>query len=546
MRMRTILLALCGFAVFLLQAQENYAYKFRVYLKDKGSHGYTVNEPERFLSPQSIERKKQQNVTIDATDFPLSTEYFNQISQAGGTVVSHSKWFKTMVVELQDSSQIGNISELSFVDSIQYVWRGLKKKKEFQTRPRLASQFCIDLNDKTKTPEMTAPQFVIHNASGLYEAGYSGRGINIAVIDAGFTNVDVIPYFGPNNIIAYKSFVPDGNILSDSDHGTKVFSTMSAVVPGKMMGSSPAANFYLLHSEDVSTEFPVEEDYWIRAVEYADSIGIDLINSSLGYSNFDDEQLNYSHSQLDGKSSLMSLAADMAFDKGMIVVTSAGNEGSKAWEKISVPGDAAKALTVGAIGTDSIIASFSSKGFTADNRLKPDVVSVGRGAITIDKEGKIESSNGTSFSSPFMAGLIAALWSVNPEMNRSDLLDIVKESGDRFHNPDSVYGNGIPDMGAAMTRVLASLNQYEKKYEDDLFAVMSSDNHLDISLKDEKFNPKTYGINLLNQNGRSIGRYIFEENKLSINIDAKLKESNDAVFILFTAPHAQKTIHLKL
>lgn len=532
---------------FSLQAQDVQQYKFRVYLKDKGDIDYSVDNPEKFLSLKAIDRKKRQNVVVDESDFPISPDYFMQLAQAGGEVISYSKWFKTVVMQLNDSAQIGNALNLPFVDSIKYVWKGFVRNKTETIRPRLLHTAPADISNVENIHGLAEKQFVMHNAQNLHKSGFMGKGINVGVIDAGFTNVDVIPFFASNNIVEYKSFVPDGEVLADSDHGTKVFSTISAVVPGKMMGSATASNFYLLHSEDVSTEFPVEEDYWVRAVEYADSVGVDLINSSLGYSNFDDKELSYSHDDLNGLTSIMSQAADMAYDKGMIIVTSAGNEGNKPWEKISVPGDAAKALTVGAVSSDSLIASFSSRGFTADGRLKPDVVSVGRGTMTISKHGNIEPSNGTSFSSPFMTGLIASLWSINPDLDRGELLDIVRESGDRFHNPDSVYGNGIPDIGLSASRVLKTLPLCEGEYEDELFAVSKiGAGRLEFTIKDEKFKPEVYVVSLLDEVGDVVLQQPFPEEGTNVVSLAELVEDNDFFHVVVIAPHWQKTVRFKL
>lgn len=533
--------------VFGLSAQDNQQYKFRVYLKDKGDAGYSVDEPEKFLSPRAIERKREQKVLVDETDFPLSTDYFTQVSQSGAKVVSHSKWFKTIVVQLKDSTQIENIARLPFVDTVRYVWRGVEKPAGGTVRPRLVS---VDCNDKEKSETafgLTAEQFMLHNAKSMYLSGFTGKGIDIAVIDAGFTNVDVIPYFGVNNIVESKSFIPGGSIYSDSDHGTKVFSTISAIVPYKIMGSAPSANFYLLQSEDASTEFPVEEDYWVRAVEYADSIGVDIINSSLGYSSFDDQLLSYTHDILDGKSSLMSMAADKAFKKGMVVVTSAGNEGSKAWQKISVPGDARFVLTVGAVGVDSLIASFSSKGNTADNRLKPDLVSVGKSAVTIGKDGSIDYTNGTSFSSPFLTGLVASLWSANPGMDRVELLKIVTESGDRFHQPDSIYGHGIPDFGIALRRVLSRLETYDESLTEENFSISRNGaDSFSISILQTRFPLKACRVSLLDESGNLVSRHEFESESISVDVASDVLRDNQYIHFLFHFPDTQKTIRFKL
>ena len=522
-------------------------YKFRVYLKDKGKTEFSVSEPEKFLSPQSIDRKKRQQVKIDETDLPISADYFRLITETGGKPVSHSKWFKTMVVEVEDSAQIGNILRLSFVDSAKYVWREIKKDHPAPFRPRLGLTDCLD-SAKLKSPfGITDKQFALHNAQNMALSGFNGKGVNIAVIDAGFVNADVIPYFKDVNITGFKSFAPGEDVFLWSDHGTKVFSTMAVNLPNVMMGSAPAAMYCLLRSEDVLSEFPVEEDYWVRAAEYSDSIGVDVINTSLGYVNFDDETLNYKHENLDGKTSLMTRAADKAYEKGMIVVTSAGNEGTKEWQKISVPADAAYALTVGAVGTDSLIASFSSKGFTADNRVKPDVVSVGRFTKTIGYNGLLGSTNGTSLSSPFLAGLVASLWSINPEINRGEILDIVKKSADKYNRPDSVYGYGIPDFGKAMKEVLAKLKTKEKSVTEKFFSISrTAKNNYLLTLLKPDFTPDAYQVNLLDESGNLISAHQFEKESLTIAIPAEKRKVNRFIHFVFQSPFEQKTVRFKL
>src|SRR5699024_5908236 len=225
---------------------------------------------------------------------------------------------------------------------------------------------------------------------------------DIAVIDAGFTNVDVIPWFTHSFINGYKNFVPDGTIFSSIDHGTKVLSTMALNFPHKFIGSAPQASYLLLRSEDEHSEFPVEEDYWVAAIEYADSLGVRLVNTSLGYNHFDDSTLNYTYKELTGNKSFISRGANTAFDKGMLIVGSAGNEGNKEWGKVTMPGDSKKMLTIGAVALDSTVATFSSHGPTLDGRIKPDLVSIGTMTATVGQYGLIEYTNGTSFSSPFL------------------------------------------------------------------------------------------------------------------------------------------------
>ena len=535
------------FSIALSAQNTQLQYRFRVYLKDKGNPVFPVSEPEKFLTPKAIERKKQQQVKIDQSDLPISPDYFNQLKNAGGKPVSYSKWFKTIVIQLKDSAQINAILQLPFVDSARYVWRGIERNYRNPVRPRLGWPDCPDESGEENGFGLTEKQFALHNAQQMVLSGFTGKGINVAVIDAGFTNADVIPQFGDVNLAGVRSFVPEGDIFASSDHGTKVFSTMAANLPGVMVGSAPSAKYYLFRSEDVMSEFPVEEDYWVRAVEYADSIGIDLINSSLGYTAFDDTTLNYKPESLDGKTSFMTLAANRAYEKGMILVTSAGNEGNKPWQKISAPGDAQHALTVGAVGTDSLIASFSSKGFTADNRLKPDIVSAGKNTVTISYNGLLDFTNGTSLSSPFVAGLVASLWSVNPSMNRAEVLDIVKRSSDRYNRPDSVYGYGIPDFRKAVRVVLSKLETHEKLVAEDCFSISrTAKNSFEITITEPDFSFDAYTVNVLDESGNLIAKHEFENEKLIVPVQQEVKKANQFIHFVFKSPFTQKTVRFKL
>ena len=429
-------------------------YKFRIHLTDKGWTDYCITQPERFLSRAAIERRQRQNVAITEDDLPLSRDFFTQIAFAGGQVVAHSNWLKTMVVQVPDSARIVHISQLSFVDSVQLVWRGTPHTNRTETRPRLRSTENVEKSDDYFG--LTADQFAMHNAKTMSEAGFRGCGKRIAVIDAGFANADVIPRF--ENIQGYRNFVPRTDIFIGNDHGTRVLSTMSIYQPGLMIGSAPDATFWIMKSEDVATEFPVEMDYWIRAIEVADSLGIDIVNTSLGYSTFDDPSMNYTRADLTGRASLMSRAADMAFDRGMILVNSAGNSGNSAWQKITIPADAFNVIAVGAVDTDGTIAGFSSLGPTVDGRIKPDLVSVGINTVVLDRWNVVSRGSGTSFASPFLAGLIASLWSINPYLHRTEVIDIVKSSADRFLAPDTIFGHGITDFGLAMQKMLKTLD----------------------------------------------------------------------------------------
>ncbi|NLJ01119.1 MAG: S8 family serine peptidase [Bacteroidales bacterium] len=527
------------------------SYKFRAYLSDKGSVEYPLDEPYRFLSRQAVARRGRQGVTIDESDLPISRDYFRLVEQAGGKIVAHSKWLNTLVVEMSDSMAINRVESLPFVDSVKYVWRGVDRYSREEFRPRLEIGDAGFFDDHDTEPSLfgvTSAQFSLHNAAPMIRAGYQGKGIGVGVIDAGFTNFDVIPWFDTMELRGYADFVPGGSIFSSSDHGTKVLSTMAINRPGKMMGSATEASYWLLRSEDVASEFPVEEDYWVQAIEYADSVGVDVVNTSLGYNQFNDSSLNYSHDDLTGKVSIMSRAADKAFQKGMIVVVSAGNEGNKQWQKSTPPGDAQNVLAVGAVGVDSVIASFSSRGQMADGRVKPDLVSVGRGTVTIGQDGRIGYTNGTSLSSPFLAGLIASLWSVNPELHRDDLVNIVKHSSDRFNAPDSIYGYGIPDFTKAMNKVLRTLPVNSKRVISDRWLIepVTSSGYT-VTVKDPPFTGDAYRVRILDEAGGLVEELSISDNhSVFVPLTEEVRKNNNDLYFVVEEPFKQHTYRIRL
>lgn len=531
------------FGSYLFAQQQQTDYKFRVYLKDKGAVNYSVSNPEEFLSSKAIARKLVQKVTIDASDFPISPEYPKQMEELGGKVVAKSKWFKTLVVEFPDSTMIDAVKALSYVDSVKYIWRGKEPRTKQLMRPRIRYYSCDEFGLLPDYLGVAEKEFKIHNADRLVEAGFQGAGITVAVIDAGFTNFDVIPWFDNVKLQGVKNFVPSGDIFAAGSHGTQVLSTMAVNKPYIMMGSAAEADYWLLRSEESRSEFPVEEDYWVQAVEYADSVGVDVINTSLGYNSFDDKSLNYTHSDIDGKTAIMSRAADKAYEKGMLLVGSAGNAGNSKWRKITVPGDSKNMLTIGALATDSVIASFSSVGPSADSRLKPDLVSVGVFKMTLATNGMISGANGTSFSSPFMAGLFASLWSINPSLHRKQLIESVIQSAHQYQHPDTIYGYGIPDFEKAMKTVLRTLDMHTMPYKDkDLHIYRDSVGNFQAELLNPVLNIHKYTIKLLDENGTYFSTNVFDSNPMELPIP---KGRFQKFYIVLKSPEKQKTICIK-
>jgi subtilisin family serine protease len=281
----------------------------------------------------------------------------------------------------------------------------------------------------------------------LHETGRRGQGMRVAIVDAGFLNVNRISAFASLRLLGTHNVVfPGHDVFCEDDHGTKVLSCLAANLPGVMIGTAPEASYLLIKSEDTRTEYPIEEDYWAAALEYADSTGIDVVSTSLGYFRFDTEDTVYTPSDLDGQTAFVSRAAEMAAEKGILLFCSAGNEGSHDWEKVTFPADASDIVTVGAITDEKTLSSFSSTGFTADYRVKPDVVALGSGVCVIDAGGEIHHTNGTSFATPIVAGLGACLWQALPWLDNKDLIALIRQTASQASRPDAEQGYGIPNM----------------------------------------------------------------------------------------------------
>ena len=423
--------------------------KYRISLKDKAAIEYSLKKPEKYLSAKAIERRRKQNLPIDSTDLPVCRKYIDEIRKQGVKIVVTGKWDNFVTVSCNDTTLIDRIAALPFVLSTEKVWISPSAGK-----PSMATERDSVLNQPTIHPDSiygrAITQIQMSNGDKLHEAGFKGQGMTIAVIDAGFHNVDKITAMQNIRILGTKDFVnQQADIFAESSHGMSVLSCIGMNRPDIMTGTAPEASFWLLRSEDEYSEHLVEQDYWSAAVEFADSVGVDVINTSLGYYSFDDKSKNYKYRDLDGRHALMSRQASHIADKGMILVCSAGNSGAGSWKKITPPGDADNVLTVGAIDKRAVLATFSSVGSTADHRVKPDVVAVGVGSDVIRTDGNQGRANGTSFSSPIMCGMVTCLWQACPTLTAKEVIELVRRSGDRAGFPDNIYGYGVPDMWKA-------------------------------------------------------------------------------------------------
>ena len=422
--------------------------KYRISLTDKTETTYSLERPEEFLSGKAIDRRVRQGLAIDSTDLPVCETYVKAICNKKVRVVVKGKWDNFVTVSCNDTTQLDRIAELPFVKSVEKVWTapGKKKKRKEPKRDSL-----VHKPYQLENPYGLAyTQLHLSHGDRLHEAGYRGEGMTIAIMDAGFHNADRIAAFDSTRILGIKDFV--GNTKSmyiESDHGLKVLSCMGANWPHAIVGTAPKASYWLFRTEDEYSEHLVEQDYWAAAVEYADSVGVDVVNTSLGYNTFDDKTKDYRLRDLDGEYSLMSRQASRVADKGMVLLCSAGNAGQGSWKKITPPGDARNILTVGAITESGKLAPFSSVGNTADDRIKPDVMAIGMFTRVIGTDGQPTTANGTSFATPVMCGMVACLWQARPELTAKQIITLVRQSGDRADYPDNIFGYGIPDLWKA-------------------------------------------------------------------------------------------------
>ena len=448
---KTILVCLMVACSLLTFAQK--AYRYRVELKDKAGTAYSVDRPQDFLSGRAIERRNRQQLPIEETDLPVSGIYIKEMMGMGARLVTTSKWNNTVVLEVSDTTLMDKIKDLSCVTEVKKVWtqpdsippRNKNRKKEVTNDVRKAGYHY----------GKAFRQINIHGGDSLHAVGFTGKGMHVAVIDAGFYNADKIKFFKKMNLLGIRDFVnPESDIYAENSHGMKVLSCMAAYTEDAFVGTAPDASYWLLRTEDQDTEQPIEEDYWASAIEFADSAGVDVVNTSLGYYKFDEGYPAYRYRDLDGHYSLMSHSASMAADKGIVVVCSAGNSGADAWKKVTPPGDSENVLTVGALTKSLENADFSSVGNTSDGRIKPDVMAIGVNSVVSGNDGMVSKANGTSFASPIMCGIVTCFWQACPWLTAKEVIEAVRQAGDRADFPDNIYGYGVPNLWEAYKNLI--------------------------------------------------------------------------------------------
>ena len=430
-----------------ISAQTNYY--FYVQFKNKNNSPYSLSNPSAYLSQRAINRRIAFTVPLDSSDLPVNRAYIQQIEDLGVHVHCVSKWMNGVTVKLSDSTKMNQVRALSYVKFSQYT--GLLVGAPLAPTGKQNAKSALNYG-------IAAGQINQLNGTYLHNEGFRGKGIHVAVIDAGFTNVNTNPCFDSlrlqGRLLGTKDAInPASNIYAEDTHGAMVLSTMTGNMPGQFLGTAPEASYWLIRTEYSPTEYKVETDFWCAGVEFADSVGADIVTSSLGYYTFDDPSMNFTYADMNGKISRASRAATIAGKKGIVVLVAAGNEGSNSWHYIGSPADADGIITVGAVTSAGLPSTFTSFGPSSDARVKPEICATGTSSALISTGGSPTYGNGTSFATPIMAGMMACLLQRYKAMDSSPnmymLLNSVFRSGNLYTNPTAQMGYGIPDFWQA-------------------------------------------------------------------------------------------------
>jgi hypothetical protein len=457
-----LLTALVFLVSLSAEAQLN---RYLIRFRDKQNNAHTISNPSTFLSAKSMARRARYQIPFEETDLPITARYLDSIRSVPNVIILNaSKWLNQVCIRTTDANALARINAMPFVLGGATAIAP-RSSNIFQPIP---DRFPVDdpnVPDWVDRPAdvqnnvydygLALPQIRMHQGDFLHNWGFRGAAMHVGVTDAGFFKyLDLVTFDSirrKNQIRETWDFVTnDANVNEDHPHGTNCFSTMSANLPGNFVGTAPESQYYLYRTEDAATEYPVEEHFWAVAAERADSLGLDVLSVSLGYTTFSRSQFDYTQAQMDGNTSMIARAADLASRKGMLVVVAAGNDGNASWRTIATPADADSVLTVGAVNSSGIAAGFSSYGPSADGQIKPDVAAVGQGAVVANTvNGQASYNNGTSFAAPIIAGLATCLWEAFPEVSNMALINAIRRSSNRFATPNDRVGYGIPDMKKA-------------------------------------------------------------------------------------------------
>ena len=459
-KLRNIAWVLAASAALCLHGQTS-PDTYWVPFTDKENTPFSLDQPEQFLSARAIQRRTTQGIGYDQLDLPVDPAYITAVLNTGEVdLLNQSKWFNGITIRTTDLDALSAIQSLGFVNALQPT--GVSMAGQSRQPKFLELAPVLDRDGEPELYGTAFRQIEMLNGHQLHAIQAKGQGMLIGVLDSGFLGVDSAIAFQSlrdrDGIVLTRDLVRhDGDVFDDHYHGRSVLSCMAADLDGVILGTAPGADYVLIRTENAESEYPVEEDNWIAGAELADSIGCDVLNTSLGYTTFDDSTMDHTYAQLDGQTLRISIAARIAVQKGMIPVHSAGNSGTSEWRYIGAPADAIDILAVGAVGDVENSAPWSSRGPSADGRVKPDVCAMGWGSIVLrENVDSIVAANGTSFASPILAGLVACLWQLHPNNTAPEVMTAVRQSASFYTAPSDSLGYGVPDFALAHTILLAT------------------------------------------------------------------------------------------
>ncbi|MDR1758708.1 MAG: S8 family serine peptidase [Bacteroidales bacterium] len=437
--------------------------KYWVQFTDKNNSPYSINNPEEFLSPRAIENRQMYHIPCTEEDLPVNASYIKEVLSldSGMRLYTSSKWLNGITVY---SEKEGIEQAIRALPHVLFCEKTISLKEI--EKPEKRMEMLVRVLGKRETPLTGAPCYMLHdldygnareqirlnNAHWLHRMGFRGEDVVIMVLDGGFLNADSLRHFqklrDDGRLLGLRNMVSPGiNPCRANTHGTMVLSCIASDVPGDLIGTAPAAQVYLCQTEDGCGENKIEEDNWVAGIEWADSLGCQVVNSSLGYTVFDDTIAQPRHyADLNGRVSRASIAASIAARKGLLICNSAGNSGAKKWRYTGAPAEANDIISVGAVDSAGTKAPFSSFGPTADGRVKPEACAVGYRTYIAHPRGTTTRANGTSFAAPLLSGMVACLRQAFPEVPTPKIREAICLSGSQAQTPDSALGYGITDF----------------------------------------------------------------------------------------------------
>ncbi|MGR3809493.1 S8 family serine peptidase [Jiulongibacter sp. NS-SX5] len=516
--MHKVLLSLFLFTSFIAKGQQ----KYFVLFNDKADSQYSVDRPNEFLSDRAISRRQKEQVAITQDDLPVNTSYLTGLEQNGAKILFVSKWFNGAVIEI-NKANLNQILSLDFVKGLEGEYSNGLEGPNARKGRKGTKDIELFSNFDAGT---AANQLEMLGADIMHEQGYVGQGVLIGVLDSGFPNLPALTAFShlfeENRILDTYDFVSqEVDVYDDHYHGTHVLSCIAAEISGQIRGTAPGASFLLYTTENVASETRMEEVNWLIAAERADSIGVDILTSSLGYSDFQGQEQDYSYETLDGKTALITKAAEIAASKGILVVASAGNEGNGAWKYVTPPSDGPNVIAVGAVSADQQYVGFSSVGPSFDGRIKPDVSAKGLGTTLASTNNAVGTGNGTSYAAPLVTGLIAGMKSAFPDLTASQIKEILLKSGSQAGQPDNLLGYGVPNFVRA--NELAMIQSLLNNTEEDILMFpnpLDQEEYLKILIVDTAIG-ESFDVTLTDTNGREIYKENFKRRLVELPLKQK-------------------------